>query len=732
MSDATVPHVSTGSRYEPPLSLRDDARAVVIGINTYQDTRIRNLNFARADAEAVHAVLTNPEWGRFKPEHVTLLVDDAASQVGIKVAIETQLANRARPDDTVFVYYAGHGAPVSDLRGNEDGYSDKYLVPADARADALRSTGISMDEINRWFGWIRARQVVFFFDSCYSGGAGGRSFEVPGLSTRAATLVSDEYPREWGEEGRYIITACGAGQVSIEDDDLKQGIFTHYLLEGLQGKADADGDGLVTLDELFRYVSREVKQAATLRGGAMSPMQKGSARGTIYLTQYETLKQRDARESGEAARRAFDAGDFDDADRLWARVLDVDPDAQPAKNGRASVQAIRDRLERERDHRLRVLRTHLSSGDISRQLFAAAVDLLRSNPAMLSADQQELRDFVVELADGLITVSQYKGALETLALPSQSLSPRDAKEPDAPSRRTPNRVTLSNQLPTTAARPSVPLELPTVGRQPALAPAAPRTAPALREADPAPRAAAAPLVDVVGPALQDSKPSAGGAADRRSSIESIKRPVLRLSANLILGGFLGLLLGVAEGKSHQPQAYSDPTWSASTFEAARAAAVLCALAIVVASAAGVARPRSWWSRGGRVAALFAFALAVPISLQDDVLAAIGHWILAFAASALAGWALRTWGRSRPRAMVPPLVGCAIEAILFARPQDLLIGLIAGSTRYIWWRKAPGGADMPENVRGSELTPSVDVRHDRAVVVGILVAILGAFLLRQFL
>ena len=77
-----------------------------------------------------------------------------------------------------------------------------------------------------------------------------------------------------------ILTASAANEVSMEDDDLGHGIFTYYLIRGLKGLADYDGDGYVTVDEAYRYVSEEVPKAS---GQTQHPIKKGSVEGQLVL-----------------------------------------------------------------------------------------------------------------------------------------------------------------------------------------------------------------------------------------------------------------------------------------------------------------------------------------------------------------------------------------------------------------------------------------------------------------
>jgi uncharacterized caspase-like protein len=81
-------------------------------------------------------------------------------------------------------------------------------------------------------------------------------------------------------KGKIILTASGGNEVSSEDDKLKHGVFTYFLLEGLRGKADMDKDGIITVDEAYRYVSLEVPRAT---GQEQHPVKKGIVEGQLIL-----------------------------------------------------------------------------------------------------------------------------------------------------------------------------------------------------------------------------------------------------------------------------------------------------------------------------------------------------------------------------------------------------------------------------------------------------------------
>ena len=232
--------------------------AVIVGIGRYESPDISRLRYSVPDAEAIYAALTGP--GGFKSEHVLLMTDRTERKPtlrNLKWALGTFLARSAQKDDTVLIFFAGHGAPEVDQRGIERDGLAKYLIPSDADADDLYSTALPMDELQTIFGRIEAERVVVFLDACYSGAAGGRTFASK--KTRAVNIDDLFLERLTRAKGRAIITASRPSEVSLEVAELGHGLFTYYLLRGLQGAADLNRDGIVSLQELYEYVEQQVK-----------------------------------------------------------------------------------------------------------------------------------------------------------------------------------------------------------------------------------------------------------------------------------------------------------------------------------------------------------------------------------------------------------------------------------------------------------------------------------------
>ena len=251
----TVYRESGGTAVSAPARI-GERWAVVIGIDRYKDPAINSLRYATADAEAIFRFLTTR--GGVKPGNARLLLNTAATQRNIREALGTFLRQRALREDEVIIYYAGHGTTEPDQ--SAEGGVAKYLIPWDADPLDLFASAIPMDEIDKVFGRLSARKILLIQDTCFSGGAGGRTFLAKGLTVRS-TMLTDRFLQDLSQkEGRMILTASDVNQVSQEDPTLGHGIFTHYLLEAIGGAADLDGDGAITVREVHLYLQRKVHQ----------------------------------------------------------------------------------------------------------------------------------------------------------------------------------------------------------------------------------------------------------------------------------------------------------------------------------------------------------------------------------------------------------------------------------------------------------------------------------------
>lgn len=237
-----------------------DAVAIVIGIADYKN--LPPAEYANDDARVFYDY-TIRALG-VKPENIKLLVDADADEVGIYQAFKTWLPSRVRSTTDVYVYYSGHGLPTDDGQG-------LYLLPQRAHKDLIDKTAISQREINSYIQAAKPKSVTIFLDSCYSGLA--RTGQTLLANARPVSLKVDKkiFPEEFA-----VITASQADQISSSSPDLKHGIFSYYLMKGMEGYADANKDGKITLGEMQAYLVENVGRQAGMMSRKQEPQLIGN------------------------------------------------------------------------------------------------------------------------------------------------------------------------------------------------------------------------------------------------------------------------------------------------------------------------------------------------------------------------------------------------------------------------------------------------------------------------
>ncbi|MFB3925000.1 MAG: caspase family protein [Syntrophales bacterium] len=236
-----------------PLKVRDYEKkenvALVIGISKYREKMIPEVKYAARDAEVVARYLENV--GGIPRANIKVLTDDKATKSDIEAHISDWIPRRTTADSTVFIYYAGHGAPGPQGR-------DAYVVPYEGRPDypsQLYPLQKMYDALNR----LPAREVVVMLDSCFSG-AKGRS--VTGEGTRPVSISIEDPLLAGGKI--MVIAASTGGQMSSDYDKVRHGLFTYYLLRGMRGEASKDKEGIVYLGGLYEFLKKNVSETASL------------------------------------------------------------------------------------------------------------------------------------------------------------------------------------------------------------------------------------------------------------------------------------------------------------------------------------------------------------------------------------------------------------------------------------------------------------------------------------
>jgi len=238
-------------------------RALIVAADRYDDGRLANLRAPAQDARQLAEVLADPAVGGYR---VTTLLNQPGHVVSEQ--IEGFFAE-GRLDDLLFLYMSCHG--FKDVAGH------LYFCLSTTKLDRLAATGVSAHFVHERVEWCRSRRIVLLLDCCYSGAY------LEGHLHRAGEQAGVE-----ALEGRgwAVITSSTALEYSFEIDSNAMAatpqlsVFTTAVVEGLRtGDADYNGDGLVSVDDLYAYVYDSVSQ----RTPHQKPRRMGDVRGDLVI-----------------------------------------------------------------------------------------------------------------------------------------------------------------------------------------------------------------------------------------------------------------------------------------------------------------------------------------------------------------------------------------------------------------------------------------------------------------
>ncbi len=295
--------------------------ALVVGIANYANVNTLPTAVLN-DATDLASVLTNPDLCGYDLGRVHVLFDGEATLAKLRAHF-TNLAAAAAPDDTVVIYFSGHGA----LIGGPDNTS--ALLPVDFVPTSPDATSLSESELSALLKRVQARKLVILLDACHAAGAASIKHHA---DAPPAMLGYDEksLDRLAQGAGRVLIASCRSSETSLILHGSRNSVFTQHLLEGLRGEMNGSGDGLIHIFDLFNHIAEKVKQTVP---GKQHPIFKASdlednfavaldrGRAKLVETTFEpTLGSGSTDSQGleEIAARLYPLGPTDQ--EIWARA----------------------------------------------------------------------------------------------------------------------------------------------------------------------------------------------------------------------------------------------------------------------------------------------------------------------------------------------------------------------------------------------------------------------------
>lgn len=222
--------------------------AVIVGVGAY--THMPALRYTDDDAYRFYAFLKSVEGGGLRDDQIRILIDEEATRQKI---LETtrDLFAKAQPEDLILFYFSGHGVKGAFLPFDFDGYYNK----------------IAYEELSDLLAKSKANSKICFADACHSGG----------LFTDKSASIDQEVGRFYADlyqvnAGTAILMSSKSEETSLESAGLRQGVFSHFMIRGMKGEADADDNGIITIQELYDFIYVNVRAYTGMR---QSPLLKG-------------------------------------------------------------------------------------------------------------------------------------------------------------------------------------------------------------------------------------------------------------------------------------------------------------------------------------------------------------------------------------------------------------------------------------------------------------------------
>lgn len=232
--------------------------AILIGSSEFpEEPRLNPLRCPLNDVDGMAEVLASPEYGGFS--EVAVFKNRPHTEINFKL---NEVLNQATKDDFVLIYYSGHGK--LDRSGR------LHLTTSDTRLDVLGATSIAWPRVVDYLRDAYTTKVAVLLDCCY-GGAAGASFR---------STVEDQIQQATQARGTYVMTAATSTELAREKEQDEYGLFTKHVIEGIKtGDADLDGDGQISMDDLYRYVQEHLRE----EGGQQPTMTGIDVRGELYI-----------------------------------------------------------------------------------------------------------------------------------------------------------------------------------------------------------------------------------------------------------------------------------------------------------------------------------------------------------------------------------------------------------------------------------------------------------------
>ena len=257
--------------------------ALLVGVRQYDQNELRSLPYSETDVTELGRILKEAD---YQADNVVLLTQTLGAEnvrflplaANIRKELRLLLRNRG-PGDSVLIAFAGHGV---QFKKNDD----QYFCPMDAKL-ADKNTLISIGEVYKELEKCRASVRLLLVDACRNNPRTDRARSAGEVEIESVTRPPAQDP----PGGVAALFSCKGGEKAFEHEELRHGVFFHFIIEGMRGKADTDHDRKVDLDELVLYAKKQVPEyVRTKLGAVQTPENRGQTSGVVPIINLDKLR----------------------------------------------------------------------------------------------------------------------------------------------------------------------------------------------------------------------------------------------------------------------------------------------------------------------------------------------------------------------------------------------------------------------------------------------------------
>jgi len=229
----------------PTYAAEDEAEcwAVIVGVSDYAE--INDLEYCDDDARELSHELS-PILGE---DHIKVLTNASATKQNIEEAVTDWLALSEDTNDTVLLFFSGHG-----------GW--EFICPYDSLI-YYYDNDIFGDELDGWLDTLDSEKIIVIVDSCVSG----------------------TFLKEVSRNGRVILTACSPDESAYDDSILEQGVFSYYILEAFREfeASDTNDNSELSIEEIFDYARPRTTDFTQYKDYVQHPLIRDDVSGELSL-----------------------------------------------------------------------------------------------------------------------------------------------------------------------------------------------------------------------------------------------------------------------------------------------------------------------------------------------------------------------------------------------------------------------------------------------------------------